>query len=352
MESMGLKDFYKGKKVFVTGHTGFKGAWLTATLLEMGAEVTGYSLRADTIPSLFEQLELKHNINHIEADITDRYNLTKTIQDTQPEILFHLAAQSLVRYSYDYPLETFDTNVIGTLNVLEGCRNCESLKSAVIITTDKCYRNNDSGEFFKEDDPLGGKDPYSASKAAAEIVVDAYNQSYLKQGGIPTASARAGNVIGGGDWALDRLIPDVVRAFQSQQPVQIRNPKSTRPWQFVLEPLNGYLILAEHLYNKGEEFSGGWNFGPEKEDIQTVQELLDVVKETIPFEVEYDESDQPVEAKFLALNVDKAKAHTDWRPKLNLAEALTWTAQWYKKFLDGEDIKEITKQQIKEFYGI
>lgn len=343
--------FWQGKRVFITGHTGFKGAWLTATLLEMGAEITGYSLAPPTEPNLFSQLGLESKITHIEADINDRERIIGAIADTKPEIVLHLAAQSLVRYSYHHPLETFDTNVIGTLNVLEGIRQAGSVKSAVIITTDKCYENNDTGEFFKEGDKLGGKDPYSASKAAAEIVTNAYIQSYLSEENIPTASARAGNVIGGGDWAEDRLIPDVIRAYQAGETVKIRNPNATRPWQHVLEPLAGYMMLAEKLYADGDAV-GGWNFGPERADIQPVQAVLDGLQQSIPFEVEYDTAPQPKEAALLALDITKAKAQLNWQPKLSLSHALDWTGSWYKQVLDGADATEITLGQIKEFYGL
>lgn len=345
-------NFWRNKRVFITGHTGFKGAWLTATLLEMGAEVTGYSLESPTTPSLFEQLDLKSKITHIEDDITNRGNMLKAVESSQPEIIFHLAAQSLVRYSYKNPLETFDTNVTGTLNLLESARHCKNLKSLVIITTDKCYKNNDSGKFFKEDDSLGGKDPYSASKAAAEIVTSSYYQSFLKEANIPTASARAGNVIGGGDWAEDRLIPDIIRASIAKKPVQIRNPKATRPWQFVLEPLRGYMMLAENLYNKGHEYSGGWNFGPEREDIQPVDEVMKFLQKTIDFNLELDQTPQPVEAALLALDIEKAKTKLKWKPTLNLEDAVTWTGNWYKDFVDGGKIEETTYKQIKEYFKI
>ncbi len=345
-------NFWKGKKVFVTGHTGFKGAWLTQTLVMMGADVTGYSLPAPTNPSLFGELKLKKQIRHIKGDITDRRKIADTIKDSKPEIIFHMAAQSLVRYSYRNPLETFDTNVTGTLNVLEACRNSNSLRAAVIITTDKCYLNNDSGKAFSEDDALSGKDPYSASKAAAEIVTSSYYQSFLKEANIPTASMRAGNVIGGGDFSEDRLIPDVIRAYMAKKPVQIRNPNATRPWQFVLEPLSGYMLLAEKLYKEGHKFAGGWNFGPELSDVQPVGEVLNILKRTIPFELELDKSPQPAEAALLSLSIEKAKQQLNWKPKLKLNEAIDWTGNWYKQFTESKKIKDITEGQIKKYFNI
>lgn len=345
-------SFWSGKRVFITGHTGFKGAWLTETLVKMGAKVTGYSLPAPTEPNLFTQLGLAKKITHIEADITDRVRMAAEIKKAQPEILFHMAAQSLVRYSYKNPLETFDTNFTGTLNVLEAARQAGGIKALVVITTDKCYLNNDSGKFFEEDDALGGKDPYSASKAAAEIVTTAYYQSFLKEAGVPTASARAGNVIGGGDWAEDRLIPDVIRAFQKGKPVQIRSPKATRPWQLVLEPLGGYMLLAERLYNDGHKFAGGWNFGPKEADIQPVEYVLEKLKTILPFKLELDRTPQPVEAKTLALSIKKAAKELDWEPKLKLDDAISWTGNWYKDFIDGKDIAATTDTQIKEYFGL
>lgn len=345
-------NFWKNKKVFITGHTGFKGAWLTATLTEMGADVTGSTLSTPANSSLFEKLGLKEKVTHITSDITDRKNIIKVIKDVNPEIIFHMAAQPLVRYSYKNPLETFDTNVIGTLNVLEAARYCDNLRSMVVVTTDKCYRNNDTGDFFKEDDPLGGKDPYSASKAAAEIVTNSYYQSFLKERNVATAAARAGNVIGGGDWAEDRLIPDIIRAYIDKQPVLIRNPNATRPWQFVLEPLRGYMMLAENLYENGDKFSGGWNFGPEPDGIQPVGKIVEILKQVIDFDLKVDKTPQPVEAALLALNIEKSKSKLNWKPKLRFDEAVTWTGSWYKNFAEGKSVKDITMDQIKEYFEI
>lgn len=341
--------FWQGKKVFITGHTGFKGAWLTFILLDMGAVVTGYSLPPPSSPSLFELLKLSGKINHIEGDVRDRARVMETIRAAEPDVLFHLAAQALVRESYADPLGTFDTNITGTLNVLEAVRYCATLRSCVVVTTDKCYLNNDTGSFFKETDALGGKDPYSASKAAAEIVAYAYYESFLKQVNIPTATARAGNVIGGGDWAKDRLIPDVFRAYQASKPVMIRNPAATRPWQHVLEPLRGYMTLAEKLFTEGHAFAGGWNFGPQPSDIQSVEHVLSGIKKILPFELQLDRAPQPVEAKTLALDITKAKK-LDWTPRLNLDQTIQWTAEWYKGFADNVSAEDLTQCQIKQYW--
>lgn len=340
--------FWQGKKIFITGHTGFKGAWLTALLLDLGAEVTGYALPPPTSPSLFDLLGLAGKIKHIEGDVRDRARVMEVVRAAEPDILLHLAAQALVRESYADPLGTFDTNMTGTLNVLEAARYCTTLRSCVVVTTDKCYLNNDTGSFFKESDCLGGKDPYSASKAAAEIVAYAYYESFLKQVNIPMATARAGNVIGGGDWAKDRLIPDVFRAYQAGKPVMIRNPKATRPWQHVLEPLRGYMVLAEKLYTEGQTFTGGWNFGPQPSDIQSVEHVLSGIRKILPFDLQLDTAPQPVEAKALALDIAKAQK-LGWTPKLTLDQTTCWTAEWYKGFADKSSAEEMTLRQIREY---
>ncbi|MBM3618733.1 MAG: CDP-glucose 4,6-dehydratase [Alphaproteobacteria bacterium] len=349
METLVNSPFWHGKRVFVTGHTGFKGAWLTAILHRMGAEVTGYSLPAPTEPNLFGQLGLADKIHHIEGDIRDREHLPRAMQDAKPEILLHLAAQSLVRRSYHHPLDTFDTNVTGTLNVLEAARHVECLRAIVSVTTDKCYRNDDTGRLFTESDPLGGKDPYSASKAAAEIVSQSYAESFFKDSPVALATARAGNVIGGGDWAEDRLIPDVARAVAAGKSVQIRNPKATRPWQHVLEPVCGYLLLAERLYSEGKQFASGWNFGPYASDIQPVGYVLEELQRSFPFTLELDTAPQPHEAKTLGLDITKAVTELGWRPRLTLADAVRWTGEWYNAVHTGESAAAITEKQISDF---
>ena len=346
---MSSSAFWQGKRVFLTGHTGFKGAWLTAVLLQAGAEVTGYSLPPPTDPALFDLLNLKNKITHIEGDIRNREKLSAALHDAKPEIVFHLAAQALVRPSYEDPCGTFDINTTGTLNLLEALRACKGVKAIVSVTSDKCYLNNETGAYFKEDDPLGGKDPYSASKAAAEIVAEAYHQSFFKPAGIPLATARAGIVIGGGDWAKDRLIPDVARAAAAGHPVLIRSPKATRPWQHVLEPLRGYMMLAEKLSSDGEAFAGGWNFGPRPEAIRPVGDVLAKLKETLPFELELDSAPQPAEAKTLALDIHKAGEKLGWHPRLALDEALRWTGEWYNTYARSNSVEEMTLRQIEDY---
>ena len=345
-------DFWRGKKVLITGHTGFKGAWLTRALLEMGAEVTGYALPPSTVPSLFELLGLYRKITHIEGDVRDRPRVMEMVRKTAPDILLHLAAQALVRESYADPLGTFDTNVTGTLNVLEAARTCKTLRSIVVVTTDKCYLNNDSGRFFVEADALGGKDPYSASKAAAEIISHAYYESFLKKLNIPMATARAGNVIGGGDWAKDRLIPDVFRAAIAGKHVLIRNPDATRPWQHVLDPLRGYMMLAQKLFSEGDKFSGAWNFGPEAAGIQSVAHVLSCLQKIFPFDLQLDTAPQPAEARTLALDIHKAAKKLGWTPRLDLGQTIEWTGAWYNGFANKTPAAELTLRQIKEYWGL
>lgn len=339
--------FWQNKRVFLTGHTGFKGAWLTAVLQKLGAQVTGYSLPAPTRPNLYGLL--KPTLHSIEGDIRDRAHVVQAMRNAQPEIVLHLAAQSLVRYSYREPLETFDTNVTGTLNVLEAARPIASIKAIVSVTTDKCYRNDDNGRLFQESDALGGKDPYSASKAAAEIVSQAYAESFFKGTLASLATARAGNVIGGGDWAEDRLIPDVVRAASAGKPVLIRSPRSTRPWQHVLEPICGYLLLAEKLYTHGEAYAGGWNFGPHPSDIQPVGKVLETLQQTLPFTLELDTASQLHEAKLLALDITKAKEALGWQPKLTLTDAIRLTGEWYAAYLNGQSMRAVTEKHIEDY---
>ena len=269
-------DFWKGKRVFITGHTGFKGSWLSLWLQQMGAEVKGFSLEPPTTPSLFEVAKVADHMQSEIGDIRDLTKLSQSIVSFNPDILLHLAAQPLVRYSYREPVETYSTNVMGTVNVLEASRQANNLKTIVVITTDKCYENREWEWGYRENEPMGGYDPYSNSKGCAELVVSAYRRSFFNSNDTAAvASARAGNVVGGGDWAEDRLIPDILRAFEKQQPVIIRNPLSTRPWQHVLEPLSGYLVLAQHLWQEGQTFAEGWNFGPKDDDCRPVQWILD-----------------------------------------------------------------------------
>lgn len=336
-------DFWQNREVFITGHTGFKGAWMCMVLKQLGAKITGFSLPAPSTPSMFELLNIADGIEHIKGDIRDREAISAAIKKANPKTIIHMAAQSLVRKSYHDPLETFDTNVTGTLNVLHAARDVAALESLLIITTDKCYRNDETGKFFEESDPLGGKDPYSASKACAEIVSGSYAESFFANSKTVVATARAGNVIGGGDWAEDRLIPDVVRSIALQQPIAVRNPAATRPWQHVLEPIFGYLSLVE----KG--VSGGWNFGPNPSDIKPVGAVLDVLSKSLDFDVELDSATHPHEAKTLGLDIGKAKSQLGWQPKLSIENALDWTGKWYQTYFDKGDLGQMTNQQISDY---
>jgi len=337
LEIMNLAS-YKGKKVFLTGHTGFKGSWMTYWLQHIGAEVIGYSLPPNTKPNHFELLSLDMD-SHFK-DICDLRKLQKAIRLSKPDIIFHLAAQPLVRYSYQHPIQTFQTNVIGTANVLEAARNCESVKAIVVITTDKCYENIEQKKGYIETDKMGGYDPYSSSKGCAELLVSSYRNSFFNLKDFQSthqtllATARAGNVIGGGDWSLDRLIPDLIKGVVTDKKTIIRYPKSTRPWQHVLEPIFGYLMLGEKLLNSKIDFASGWNFGPEENEVLTVEEVLVYAKyiwKNINFEFET-KITPPHEAGLLSLNIDKAKNDLRWAPKWNNMESITRTIEWYKEF--------------------
>lgn len=352
-----LQKFFKNKRVLITGHTGFKGAWLTQVLLNWGAKLSGIALKPNTQPSLFQILELKPKVKNYFCDIRDFKKLLQIVKEEKPEVVFHLAAQPLVRDSYDNPLYTFETNTIGTTNVLQVIKEVNTIRAAVMITTDKVYENKESGFPFKEDDKLGGYDPYSASKAAAEIVINSYIKSffnpinYNKRHGILIASARAGNVIGGGDWQKDRLIPDVIRAvFGTRRKIIIRNPNSIRPWQFVLGPLYGYMLLAKKLYEGKKEFSGAWNFGPRDENYLTVEELIRKSLKLLE-QGSYKIKKDPVkhEAGLLKLNSNKAKRLLGWQSTLDINQTLGLTCEWYKSFYNGKNIVNLTNQQINSF---
>ncbi len=347
-------SFWQGKKVFVTGHTGFKGSWLAEILLMLGAEVTGYALAPPTNPSHFEVLGLATRLaKHHEADVRDRATLNAAVAAAQPDIVFHLAAQPLVRRSYAEPIETFETNIMGTVGILDAVRlHAPGCRAFVSITSDKCYLNEDHGRPFAENDRLGGQDPYSASKAGAEVAIEAYEYSYFQHTQTAVASVRAGNVIGGGDWAADRLIPDVARAAQDKKPVVIRSPKATRPWQHVLEPLRGYMMMAEKLWAEGRAFRGGWNFGPYVADAQPVSVVLTELQRTLPFELQIDTAPQPHEALLLSLDIHKAEQRLGWRPQLRLAGALDLTGSWYQAWNEGADLHALTQKQIRDYFGL
>ena len=331
MEGVGV-TFWSGRRVFVTGHTGFKGSWLTLWLRRLGAEVTGYALPPATNPSHYEVANAGDGIRSIFADIRDAQKMQEALAASRAEVVFHLAAQSLVRASYEMPRETYEVNVIGTVNVLDAVRACHSVRSVVIVTSDKCYENREWSWGYRESDPLGGHDPYSSSKAAAEIVTAAYRASYFRApNAARIASARAGNVIGGGDWARDRLIPDLVTAFAEGRKPLIRNPRATRPWQFVLDPLYGYMLLAERLC-EDESFAEAWNFGPEDRDVRSVGAIVDRVATLWGngAAVERDTAAQPHEAQFLKLDSSKARTRLGWSSLLDVDKALEWTVRWYR----------------------
>jgi CDP-glucose 4,6-dehydratase len=347
---MSESNFWKNKKVFITGHTGFKGSWMSIWLNMLGANVKGYSLQPPSKPSLFEEANVSLLLNSEINDIRIFNNLNKSIQEFSPEIIFHMAAQPLVRASYNIPLETYETNVIGTANLLQAAVNSSSVKAIVNITTDKCYENIEVDIGYKETDRMGGSDPYSSSKGCAELVTSAYRESFLKQKNIGIASARAGNVIGGGDWAEDRLIPDILRAFKLIKPVVIRNPKATRPWQHVLEPLSGYLLLAEKLFSDPVRFSEGWNFGPYYDDVKPVDWILDCMTKLWPNSSwQLDSSNNPHEANLLKLDISKAESQLNWVPTWNLETSLEKIVQWQHAWDSGADMHKVCLAEIKQF---
>lgn len=355
---------YDGSRVFVTGHTGFKGSWLCEMLLLAGAEVHGYALNPPTKPSLFRKLKLARRMaTHTIGDIRDSSKLAKALKDASPDFIFHLAAQPLVRESYHHPAETFDINTMGTIHLLEALRTISRDRravgrgnprvcSTVCITTDKCYENDDSGKAFKESDPLGGSDPYSASKGACEIAIASYRRSFFANPNSPVriASARAGNVIGGGDWAKDRIVPDAMRAFLSGNELIVRNRHSTRPWQHVLEPLTGYLLLGLALQDNAN-YAEAFNFGPDANTVRTVNDLVKQLKARFPTARVLDktEPDAPREAKLLTLDSSKARLRLGWTPQWGFAKTVRMTAEWYKAVAEGKNARSVTDSQIKEF---
>lgn len=350
------RDFWKGRRVLVTGHTGFKGAWLSEWLLALGAQPAGYALAPPTRPALFDQLALARRMTHQLGDIRELESAKRVFQEINPEIVFHLAAQPLVRYSYEAPIETYAVNVLGTAHVLEACRALPSLRAIVVITTDKCYENREWHWGYRENETLGGYDPYSSSKACSELVTDSYRRSFFSGENTineaKVASARAGNVIGGGDWAADRLIPDAIRAFEAGLPAAIRYPNSVRPWQHVLEPLHGYLMLAERLCGlDGNSFAEAWNFGPEPSDAMPVHWVMDRISALWSGGAtwRHDSQIHPHEAGYLKLDCTKAHALLGWRPTLNLDEALKLTVDWYRVHFQKGDLRATTGQQIDHY---
>lgn len=350
------KNFWNKKKVFITGHTGFKGSWLCLWLTAMGAEVYGYSLDPPTKPSLYELAEIDSLVSSTIADIRDGARLQEAIQRAAPEIVIHMAAQPLVRDSYKIPVETYATNVMGTVNLLEAVRICNSVRAVVNVTTDKCYENREWHWGYRENEPMGGYDPYSNSKGCAELVTAAYRNSFFnaadyRRHGVALATGRAGNVIGGGDWATDRLICDCVRALLAGEKIVIRNPHAIRPWQHVLEPLSGYVLLAQRLYEQGPKFAEGWNFGPNDEDAKPVEWIVQRLCEKWGGNAcyEIDKMQHPHEAHYLKLDCSKAKSELNWRPRWHLEKTIDSIVEWTLAYRDGRDMREITLQQMENY---
>ena len=345
-------SFWRGKRVFLTGHTGFKGSWLSLWLQSLGAQVHGLALAPPTTPNLFTVAQVEKGMaSHTIGDIRNLATVQQAMQAAQPDIVIHMAAQPLVRLSYAEPVETYATNVMGTVHVLESARHTPSIKAIVVVTTDKCYENKEWVWGYREDEPMGGHDPYSNSKGCAELVTSAYRNSFLKNSGIAVASARAGNVIGGGDWAADRLVPDILRAFEQNEPVVIRNPHATRPWQHVLEPLAGYLTLAEYLYTEGQAFAEGWNFGPKDDDARPVQWIVEHMVKAWGQGASWqqDGGTHPHEANYLKLDISKAKARLGWQPRWPLTMALENIAAWHQAYLNSANMHEFTLNQIQNY---
>ena len=347
-----LQEVFQGRRVLVTGHTGFKGSWLSLWLHELGAEVTGFALAPEYSRSHFELIGLKRRLNHVEADLRDQVAVQRVFDSARPEIVFHLAAQSLVRRSYQNPKITFDTNVLGAVNLLESICKSNDVKSLIFVTSDKCYSNKEWVWGYRENDELGGHDPYSASKAAAEMVFRAYHHSFFQaKADFGSASVRAGNVIGGGDWAADRIVPDCVKALESGLPIKVRNPLSTRPWQHVLDPLHGYLRLAAKLLERPSDFSGAWNFGPELSGTWTVQELAEMaIGIWGAGEIKIQDIDNaPFEHRLLQLNIDKSKLELGWKPCWSSDQAISRAIGWYKQVDMGDPPEAVSLSQISAF---
>jgi CDP-glucose 4,6-dehydratase len=342
---------WAGRRVFLTGHTGFKGGWLALWLAQMGAEVRGYALDPWTAPSLFDVARVGDFVDDVRGDIRDAARLDRAVTEFRPEVVFHLAAQPLVRLSYSDPIGTYETNVIGTARVLDALRRTPSVRAVVSVTTDKCYENKEWVWGYRESDPLGGYDPYSSSKACAEMVTAAFRQSFLAERGVAVATARAGNVIGGGDWSADRLIPDLVRGFAMGEPVAIRQPQAIRPWQHVLEPVYGYIRLAEQLLTGDAKFARAYNFGPAEDDARTVAWIADRMAETWGNGASWILDGEPGvhEAGSLKLDASRAREDLGWAPRLRLAEALDWLVAWYRAHASGEEMQAFTLEQIREY---
>jgi CDP-glucose 4,6-dehydratase len=350
-------NFFQNKKIFITGHTGFKGSWLCVFLKKLGANICGYSLAPPSEPSLFEIARVSEGIYSFHGDVRDFDALRGRIGDFKPDIIIHMAAQSLVRKSYKDPIETYSTNVLGTAHLFEAIRQTGGCKAVINVTSDKCYENKEWARGYRENDPMGGYDPYSSSKGCAEFVTTAYRQSFFcpekfSIHGTSIASVRAGNVIGGGDFGQDRLIPDCIKASENGLPVLVRYPEATRPWQHVLDCLYGYLLLAKKMYDTGPQFSGGWNFGPPNEDVKEVSWMVDKFSELLGIKILWaeDQDDQPHEAKMLKLDCSKSRIKLGWTPVLNVRQTLKWTANWYAVYQnDPAKVRNLTENQIKGY---
>jgi CDP-glucose 4,6-dehydratase len=353
------RSFWKGRNVFVTGHTGFKGSWLVLWLDSLGAQVTGYALDPPTQPNLFEQAGVVSGVNSICGDIRDFSQLKAALDQCHPDVVIHMAAQSVIRRGYEDPIETYSSNVMGTVHLLEALRQLARPCAVVNVTSDKCYENREFLWGYRESEPMGGHDPYSNSKGCAELVTSAYRDSYfppasLERHGIALASARAGNAVGGGDWTCNQLIPDLMRAFLAEKTCLIRSPGAIRPWQFVLEPVGGYLLLAERLSDQGAKFASGWNFGPADDDAKSVSWIADALVRSWGNQASWtqDAANHPHEAHFLKLDASKAKACLGWHPRLPLAQALNWIVEWYRGFQAGTDLRRLTSTQIERYEAL
>ena len=352
-------DFWRDKRVLLTGHTGFKGSWLSLWLQKLSVDLVGYSNSVPTTPSLFELANVKDGMTSLIGDVRDLHQISDTIREFKPEIVIHMAAQSLVRKSYQNPLETYSTNIMGVANILEAIRTVNNIRVCMIVTSDKCYDNKGLERGYNEEDSMGGYDPYSSSKGCAELVTNSFRNSFFNiskfhEHKTAIASVRAGNVIGGGDWASDRLIPDIMNGVLQNKIIRIRNPDSVRPWQFVLEPLYGYLMLIERLWNDGPLYSGGWNFGPDNNDVKPVSWIVDTISQLWGKNIswEMDHQNNLHEAKSLLLDCTKSKMKLDWKPKTDLRLALQLVIDWYKKLEKNTDMREFTEQQIKYYHSL
>ena len=352
-------NFWKNKKVLLTGHTGFKGSWLSIWLKKLGVELVGFSKDIPTKPSLFEIAKVSEGMTSITGNIEDFTAIQKVLKENKPEIVIHMAAQSLVRKSYEEPINTFATNVMGTVNLLQAVKTTGSTRVLINITSDKCYENKGTEKAFSENSPMGGYDPYSSSKGCAELVTSAFRDSFFnlkefERHECSLSSVRSGNVIGGGDWAKDRLIPDIMNSISKRIPTQIRNTRSIRPWQFVLEPLFGYLILAQRMWEEGKEFSEPWNFGPDETDCKSVKWILEKISKELDdgFSWKEDTRDNPHEAEMLKLDCNKAKKRLGWKTKLDVNETIEWTVNWYKEYFKNSDMKQYTENQIDKFISL